>query len=165
MTKRKMTQQERDDKVERYIDSALDGVSYSDLHDIVCEDIRNSFADVSDEELNAHIDDHFGEDEPINLKSPMTVYVVEIFTDLCGDNEVHLFDTYEKALACWNMWYSNAVDGFFPDGLPPKEEIQKMIDDPLKELYEWDVEDKYKFLDGYPDNSRTFLCLSERQVL
>ncbi len=63
MTKRKMTQQERDDKVERYIDSALDGVDYSDLHNMVCEHIRNSFADVSDEELNAHIDDHFGEQE------------------------------------------------------------------------------------------------------
>ena len=61
MTKRKLTQQERDDKVERYIDSALDGVSYSDLHDMVCEYIRSSFADVSDEELNAHIDDHFGQ--------------------------------------------------------------------------------------------------------
>lgn len=63
MTKRKMTKQERDDKVERYIDSALDGVSYSDLHDMVCEYIRDSFADVSDKELNAHIDDHFGQYE------------------------------------------------------------------------------------------------------
>jgi len=60
MTKRKMTKQERDHKVERYIDSALDGVSYCDLYDMVCEHIRNSFADVSDEELNAHIDDHLG---------------------------------------------------------------------------------------------------------
>ena len=55
-----MTKKERDDKVERYIDSSLDGVDYSELHYMVCENIRNSFLDVSDEELNAHIDDHFG---------------------------------------------------------------------------------------------------------
>lgn len=94
----------------------------------------------------------------------MTVYIVEVFTDLCSDNEVYLFNTYEKALACWNVLYSDAVDEFFPDGLPPKEKIQKMIDDFHEELYAWDVEDKYKHIDGYPYKSRVYLSMYEKQV-
>ena len=94
----------------------------------------------------------------------MNVYKVEVFTDLCSYNQVHLFDTYDKALACWNDHYSDAVEEFFPNGLPPKEEIQKLLANPLEELYAWDVEDKYKHIDGYPDDSRTFLYLDKAQI-
>jgi hypothetical protein len=94
----------------------------------------------------------------------MTVYVVEVFTDLCGDNEVHLFDTYEKALAFWNVCYSDAVHDFFPTGVPPKEEIDKMVKDYRTELYAWDVEDKYKHIDGYPYDSRVYLSLHTEEV-
>lgn len=95
----------------------------------------------------------------------MTVYVVEVYSDLCSYNEVHLFDTYEKALACWDMWYEDAIQAFFPDGLPPKEEIQKLIDNPLEEMYAWDVEDRFKHIDGYPDDSRTYLNLGLQHIL
>lgn len=95
----------------------------------------------------------------------MTVYIVEVFTDLCGDNEVWLFDTYEKALACWTDCYSDAVQEFFPDGIPPKEDIQKMLDSATTEMYEWNVEDRYKHIDGYPYQSRTWLRLDEQQIL
>tara|TARA_X000001316_G_scaffold10488_1_gene3296 strand:+ start:1153 stop:1440 length:288 start_codon:yes stop_codon:yes gene_type:complete len=94
----------------------------------------------------------------------MTVYVVEVFTDLCSDNEVYLFDTYEKALACWDRLYSDAVHEFFPAGLPPEEELDRMVQDYRTEIYAWDVEDKYKFLDGYPYDSRTYLHLYEQEV-
>jgi len=94
----------------------------------------------------------------------MTVYVVEVFTDLCSYNEVHLFDTYEKALACWDEEFSKTSKHFFPSGVPPKEEVDKMIGNPLTDLYAWDVEGKHKFLDGYPDDSRTYIHLTEKEI-
>lgn len=94
----------------------------------------------------------------------MKVYMVEVFTDLCSYNEVHLFRTYEKALACWNGHFEEASQEFFPDGVPPKEELDKLIHDGRTDLYAWDVEDRYKHIDGYPDDSRTYLSLSEQQV-
>jgi len=94
----------------------------------------------------------------------MKVYVVEVFTDLCSHNEVHLFRTYEKALACWNGHFEEASQEFFPDGVPPKEEITNMLFNAHTDLYAWNVEDRDKHIDGYPDNSRTYLSLYEQQV-
>lgn len=97
----------------------------------------------------------------------MIVYAVEHYHDLVTYNDTALFFTYEKALAYWEQLFEEVASEFFPHGVPPKEQIQKMLDEPLEELYAWDVEDKYKLIDGFPNglhSDRSYLHLTEYEI-